>query len=153
MKFKLIIDKTREETVVATVHERSRLTDEMELLVLQHDGSDQVAAYTEDGMRMLPFSDIECITVLDGKTYAVACSGERLRLKLRLYELEELLSPSRFARISNGEIVNLKAVTALDLSLTGTIQMTLTGGVVTYVSRRYVKKIKQTLNLERRRMG
>ena len=29
MKFKLIIDKTREETVVATVHERSRLTDEM----------------------------------------------------------------------------------------------------------------------------
>ena len=49
--------------------------------------------------------------------------------------------------------VNLEMVTALDLSLTGTIQMTLTGGVVTYVSRRYVKKIKQTLNLERRRMG
>ena len=72
MKFKLIIDKTREETVVATVHERSRFTDEMELLVLRHDGSDRVAAYTEDGMRMLPFSEIECITVLDGKTYAVA---------------------------------------------------------------------------------
>ena len=79
--------------------------------------------------------------------------GQEYTLRLRLYELEELLSPSRFARISNGEIVNLKAVTALDLSLTGTIQMTLTGGVVTYVSRRYVKKIKQTLNLERRRMG
>ena len=47
MKFKLIIDKTQEETVVATVHERSRFTDEMELLVLRHDGSDRVAAYTE----------------------------------------------------------------------------------------------------------
>ena len=44
MKFKLIIDKTQEETVVATVHERSRFTDEMELLVIQHDGSDRDAA-------------------------------------------------------------------------------------------------------------
>ena len=68
MKFKLVIDKTQEETVVATVHERSRLTDEMELLVLQHDGSDRIAAYTADGMRRLPFSDIECLTVLDGTT-------------------------------------------------------------------------------------
>ena len=58
MRFKLVIDKTQEETVVATVHERSRLTDEMELLVLQHDGSDRIAAYTEDGMRMLPLSRI-----------------------------------------------------------------------------------------------
>ena len=82
MRFKLVIDKTQEETVVATVHERSRLTDEMELLVLQHDGSDRIAAYTEDGMRMLPFSDIECITVLDGKTYAVTRSGERCKLIL-----------------------------------------------------------------------
>ncbi len=44
MKFKLVIDKTQEETVVATVHERSRLTDEMEQLVLRHDGSDRIAA-------------------------------------------------------------------------------------------------------------
>ena len=99
MRFKLVIDKTQEETVVATVHERSRLTDEMELLVLQHDGSDRIAAYTEDGMRMLPFSDIECITVLDGKTYAVTRSAERCRLKLRLYELEAML-PASFIRIN-----------------------------------------------------
>ena len=45
-------------------------------------------------MRMLPFSDIECITVLDGKTYAVTRSGERCRLKLRLCELEAMLPAS-----------------------------------------------------------
>lgn len=105
MRFKLVIDKTQEETVVATVHERSRLTDEMELLVLQHDGSDRIAAYTEDGMRMLPFSDIECITVLDGKTYAVTRSGERCRLKLRLYELEAML-PASFIRINKSALAN-----------------------------------------------
>ena len=38
-------------------------------------------------------------------------------------------------------------MTAIDLSLAGTIRMTLEGAVHAYVSRRYVKKIKDTLNL------
>ena len=65
----------------------------------------------------------------------------------RLYELEQQLEGRRFVRISHSELVNLKRVTALDLSLTGTIRMTLTGGVTAYVSRRYVKKIKEVLGL------
>lgn len=72
-------------------------------------------------------------------------------VRLRLYELEQRLDGRRFVRISNGEIVNLDKVTALDLSLAGTIRMTLAEGVYAYVSRRYVKKIKETLQLERRR--
>ena len=50
-------------------------------------------------------------------------------------------------RVSHSEVVNLNRVTALDLSLTGTIKMTLEGGTAVYVSRRYVKKIKQALDL------
>lgn len=76
--------------------------------------------------------------------------SEAFSLRLRLYELEERLDPTRFVRISHSEIVNLKQVTALDLSLSGTIRMTLAGGkAVCYVSRRYVKKIKEALNLGR----
>lgn len=41
-------------------------------------------------------------------------------------------------------------VTAVDLSMAGTICMTLDGSVAAYVSRRYVKKIKETLKLKRR---
>lgn len=65
----------------------------------------------------------------------------------RLYELEQLLPPGQFVRISHSEIVNLRQVTGLDLSLTGTIRMTLSGGTACYVSRRYVKKIKEALGL------
>ena len=65
----------------------------------------------------------------------------------RLYELEERLDRQQFVRISHSEIVNLRQVTGLDLGLSGTIRMTLTGGVTTYVSRRYVKKIKEVLGL------
>ena len=68
-------------------------------------------------------------------------------VRQRLYELEEELEGTRFVRVSNSEIVNLDRVTALDLTLTGTIKMTLEGGTVCWVSRRYVKKIKQALGL------
>ena len=54
-------------------------------------------------------------------------------------------------RISNGEIINLDKVTAVDLSLTGTIRMPLGEAGYASVSRRYVKKIKEALRLERRR--
>lgn len=86
----------------------------------------------------------------DGKGVSAQTAGESYTVPLRLYELEERLDKSRFVRISNGEIINLDRVTAVDLSLSGTICMTLDGTVKAYVSRRYVKKIKETLNLGRR---
>lgn len=68
-------------------------------------------------------------------------------VRQRLYELEEELGGTKFVRVSNSEIVNLDRVAALDLTLAGTIKMTLEGGTVCWVSRRYVKKIKQALGL------
>lgn len=86
----------------------------------------------------------------DGKGVSGQTGTEIWTVPLRLYELEERLDRTRFVRISNSEIVNLERVTAVDLSLSGTICMTLDGTVKAYVSRRYVKKIKETLNLGRR---
>lgn len=86
----------------------------------------------------------------DGKGVSAQTAQETYAVRLRLYELETALDNRRFVRISNGEIINLDRVTAIDLSLSGTICMTLDGTVRSYVSRRYVKKIKATLNLGRR---
>ena len=68
-------------------------------------------------------------------------------VRQRLYELEEQLAGARFVRVSNSEIVNLDRVTGLDLTLAGTIKMTLEDGTVCWVSRRYVKKIRSALGL------
>lgn len=87
----------------------------------------------------------------DGKGVSAQTAEGIFAVRLRLYELEERLDRRRFVRISNGEIINLDRVTAVDLSLSGTIRMTLDGAVQVYVSRRYVKRIKETLNLGRRR--
>ena len=48
---------------------------------------------------------------------------------------------------SENEIINLKKVRGFDLSFTGTICVSLSNGTVTYVSRRYVAKIKQFLGI------
>ena len=63
------------------------------------------------------------------------------------YEAEQRLAKCSFVRISNSDIVNLKKVKGFDLSFVGTICVSLSNGTVTYVSRRYVAKIKQLLGL------
>ena len=70
MKFSLIIDKTQDEEVIVRAHNPSALTEQIEALILAHNQTDRIAAFTEEDMRILKFSQIECITVLEGKTYA-----------------------------------------------------------------------------------
>ena len=89
----------------------------------------------------------------DGKGVSAQTAQEVFTVRLRLYELEEQLDQTRFVRISNSEIINLDRVTAVDLSLAGSICMTLDGAVKAYVSRRYMKKIKEVLNKGRRSRG
>ena len=103
MKFRLIIDKEKEEEVVATVRTRTALIDEIESLISKH--TDRIPGYTEDDIKMLSVSEIACITVLDGKTYAIDHNNHRYRLKQRLYELEQQLPPS-FIRINKSTLAN-----------------------------------------------
>lgn len=107
--------------------------------------------WQEETMTLLPQHQVVRCYAQDKRVYAAVEDGELYSLRERLYELEELLDRRRFVRISNGEIINLDKVTAVDLSFTGTIRMTLETDGYAYVSRRYVKKIKETLKLERRR--
>lgn len=142
MKFKLIIDKERDEEVVATVHSRSGLTDRIEALVAEYTGTDQIPAYTEDEMKMLAFSDIECITVLEGKTYAIDTLNRQYRLKLRLYELEALL-PASFIRINKSAIANESRLARFAVTYSGAVDAVFKCGYKEYVSRRCFAKIKR----------
>ena len=101
----------------------------------------------EQALRCSP-ADILRFYAEDKGVFALLADGQVCTVRARLYELEELLDRHTFVRISHSEIVNLKQVTALDLSLSGTIKITLANGAaVCYTSRRYVKKIKQALGL------
>lgn len=105
-----------------------------------------IAGFRQDEVTLIDEPSISRLYAAGGKVLAVTDSGE-YALRLRLYELEERLDKRCFARISNSEIVNLKRVKGFDLSLAGTICVRLSDGAVTYVSRRYVSRIKQVLGI------
>ena len=142
MRFRLIIDKNSEEEVVATVHGRSALIEQIEALVLQHSGTDRILAYCEDEMRQLPFAEIECITVLEGKTYAIDTRNRRYRLKQRLYELEQMV-PSSFIRINKSTLANESRLERFQTSFSGAVDAVFRCGYREYVSRRCFAEIKR----------
>ena len=142
MKFKLIIDKEKDEEIVATVHERNPLIDELEALISKH--TDRIPGYTEDDIKMLSFSEIECVTVLDGRTYAIDSWNCHYRLKQRLYELEELL-PSSFIRINKSTLANETALDRFTVTVAGSVDAVFKCGYKEYVSRRCFAQIKRRL--------
>lgn len=100
----------------------------------------------DDKMEVLEQGDLIRVYANAGRVFAVTGKGE-YAVRLRLYELEARLNPNQFVRISNSEIINLKKVKNFDLSFTGTICVELVNGTTTYVSRRYVSKIKKILGI------
>jgi len=142
MKFKLIIDKERDEEVVATVHQRTDLVDAIEALILKHAGTDRIPGYTEDEIQMLNVSQIECITVLDGKIYAIDSKNRRYRLKQRLYELESVL-PSSFIRINKSTLANENRLDRFTVAYSGAVDAVFKCGYTEYVSRRCFAQIKR----------
>ena len=147
MIFKLIIDKENDEEVVATVHQRTTLIDEIETLILKYAGADRIPAYTEDDIKMLSVSEIECVTVLDGKTYAIDSGNRRYRLKQKLYELEEQL-PSSFIRINKSTLANENRLDRFAVTYAGSVDAVFKCGYTEYVSRRCFAQIKRRFELK-----
>ena len=142
MKFNLILDKTKEETVVVTAHAPSELTARIEELVQQYSGTDKLPVYTEDEMKMLPFAQIECITVMEGKTVAIDTAARQYRVRLRLYEVESLL-PGYFIRINKSALANENRIERFAATYSGAVDAVMKCGYREYVSRRCFAEIKR----------
>ena len=144
MKFRLIIDKEHEEEIVAIVRDRTALIDEIEALIARFSGTDRIPGYTEDDIKLLSIAEIECITVLDGKTYAIDSKNCHYRLKQRLYELEAVL-PASFIRINKSTLANENALDRFAVTIAGSVDAVFKCGYREYVSRRCFAEIKRRL--------
>lgn len=146
MQIEVKLDATCRETKVVIVTDK--ITDEIHALIsqLSADTPTYLPGFQGDQLTLLRQSDVLRIYGESGKVWALTQQGKYL-LRLRLYALEERLNRRDFVRISNSEILNLRQVKAFDLRYTGTICVSLSDGSVTYVSRRYVGKIKEVLGI------
>lgn len=146
MKIEIQIDENYQDPLIKIY--TSKMSDEINdiIKILNNEQNTIIAGYKDDQVKLLDINQINRIYALNGKVYAQINSEEYI-VKLRLYEIEQRLKTNYFVRISNSEIINLKKVKSFDLSFTGTICVTLSNKTITYVSRRYVSKIKQILGI------
>ena len=146
MQIEIKIDEKCKEPKIIVVTDK--MTDEINAVIqrLADEQPKVLAGFREDTVEVLEMPCIYRVFAASGKVFAETDRGE-YTLRLRLYEAEQRLDSRFFVRISNSDIINLKKVRSFDLSLAGTICITLSNGTVTYVSRRSVAKIKQLLGI------
>ena len=145
MEIEIKVDKNINEPKII-IH-TDKMTEEITEIYDRLNGeiNKKIKAFKDDKMYLLNEKDVESIYAEDGKVYA-RYGNEKYLLKSRLYEIENLLDKKTFIRISHSEIINIEKVKNIDFKITGTILFNFYDGNTAYVSRRYIKKIKEFLN-------
>ena len=69
MKYKLIIDETKEEEIVITCHHKREVFDQIEQLISSIDT--QLIGYENDDIVMLNYNQINCFISDNNKVYAL----------------------------------------------------------------------------------
>ena len=146
MQIEIKIDEHCTEPKITIV--TNKMTDEVNEIMkkLAGEQTQMIAGFKDEQVTVLEPNQIYRIYASNGRVYAET-ELQKFVIRLRLYEVEQRLANNSFVRISNSEIINIKKVRGFDLSFTGTICVSLSNGTVTYVSRRYVTKIKQLLGI------
>ncbi len=143
MDYRLIIDKEKEESLVLTVHERSELVEKIEDII--NEKNKFICGYKNDEIIRISPDEADCFFTDNNKIY-VMIDAERFQLKLRLYQLEEMLNEN-FIKINRGCLVNVRKIKKFEMSFGGTISVVLTNGFKDYISRRELQNVKRRMGL------
>lgn len=146
MKIKFDIQKRYQEPEIHICNHSKDEQTEMLYQTIREMVDSSYTVYDGQTAVILSVSDIVRIYSHSKRVY-VRTGEQEYEIRERLYTLEEELSSKGFVRISNSEIVNIRCISRLDTRHAGTIKMYFRNKDETYVSRRYVAKIKVALGL------
>lgn len=162
MKVKIDINPQYEEEPVVTIQVKE-WTEEVEALVhmLQHApsaplasagakpteqplNSKRIVAVEEDRSILLDPDEIDYVFAEGRKVFAKV-NGQSMQLKLKLYELEKFLSPHGFIRFSKSVVGNINQIDRFELSFNGNLCVYFKSGNKEYVTRKYVRALKEQI--------
>jgi two-component system LytT family response regulator len=129
--------------------ERSREQDARIAEIVAHRSGPlkRLAARRGKRIAIVPLREIVRIEIEDKLVFACTAK-ERLLIDKSIGELEELLQPSGFLRISRGELVNLEMVRELAPYFSGTWKVKLANGEERDVTRERAKQLKEAMGVE-----
>ena len=143
MRYQLIIDKDKEESIIITAHEKTEKIVMIEKIINVND--QKIMAYDEDEILPINLNNVYAFYTNDSKVFVKMKDNDYL-IKERIYQIEELLDDS-FVKINQGCIVNINKILKFDSSITGSIKVVLKNGFSDYISRRELKNVKRRLGL------
>ena len=136
------IPESEPETVEIRYH---WVTDEIqEIISFVKSRQGQLSA-TRDGQRFeVPVMDLLYAESVDERLFLYT-AGDSYEIRMKLYELEEMLKNKCFFRASKSMIVNLMKITSVRPALNGRFSAVLKNGEEIIISRKYVPELKQML--------
>lgn len=143
MKYKLIIDKEQEESIVIVAHEKTTLIEEIESLI--NGNKIDLIGYKDDEIIPLKINEIYCFYTKDSKVYAVSKDEEYL-VKNRLYQIEGVVG-DLFVKINQGCLVNISKIKKYTSTFSGAIKVELKNGFSEYISRRELVNVKRRMGI------
>ena len=146
MKVELQIKETYEEEKL--IVQTPQPTEKVQKVIEFAENLDQketIKGKIDDQVYLIKISKIQRFYIENRKVLAETASQTYI-IDLRLYQVLELL-PTTFIQISQSEIVNIDAISHLKLTPNGLVEIFLKNESFTYSSRRYLKTIKEKLEL------
>jgi DNA-binding LytR/AlgR family response regulator len=108
---------------------------------------DSLTVYGDSGAVLLDISDIYYAESVDLKTF-VCGEKEVYSSKLRLYEIEEILSSGDFLRVSKQTIVSVQKIREISPAGGGRFQAELKNGEKIIIARSYVPSLKRRFGIK-----
>ena len=121
------------------------MTDEIqEIITFVKSRQGQLSA-ARDGKRFeVPVVDLFYAESVDERLFLYT-AADSYEIRMKLYELEDLLENKSFLRISKSMIVNLMKISSVRPALNGRFSAVLKNGEEVIISRKYVPALKQIL--------
>jgi len=142
---KLEVKQTTDVQEIEVVVQYRQETDELRhLLAALETVNHSIIGIRDNKSYPLNPQDIFYFESVDDRVYAYT-ENETFEVKFKLYELENLLARTSFARVSISVILNTSMILHFKSSLNGKMDARLKNEEMISISRSYVSVLKQTL--------
>ena len=139
----------KEEPEVLEIRYHKISEDVQEIIAFVKSRQGQLSAVTDGQNVEVPLIDIFYAESVDNRLF-IYTAKESYEVKLKLYELEDMMRGRSFLRVQKSMLLNLMKVKSIKPALSGRYSAILKNGEEVVISRKYVSDLKETL---KRRSG
>ena len=133
------VGRERKEQVLIRCHAVTEEVREIAAFVKSRQGS--LTGVKDSRQYEIAVSDIYYFESVDGKTFLYT-KDQVYETSYRIYELESMLRPKNFLRVSTSMLLNLMKIRSIQSALNGRFAAVLLSGEEVIISRNYVKGLR-----------